>query len=153
MELPTITSLSELEDLAEGTPGLFVRWSEGPEADLEEHTSFDDLTRTELAGLSANSLVVEDWWDGPNDLWLARRIYDYLHIRQRRPAKVRPWILEGEEVGRGPDNEPLVRCQRPVAWIAESVVEESVRMVEAAGGEWGPLDRQAAADSGRSDGG
>lgn len=152
MNLPTIDSLETLEELARGRPDLFVRWSEGPEQDLRDHRSRDDLTRTELPGLSASSLAVEDWWSGPGDLWLARRIYDYLHLRQRRPAKVRPWVLEGEEVGRGPDNEPLVRCRCPVAWIAESVVEESVRMVEAAGGEWGPLDRQAAADAGRSDG-
>lgn len=152
MELPTIDTLGELEELARGRADLFVRWSQGPEDDLREHRSFDDLTRTELAGLSANSLAVEEWWTGPDDLWLARRIYDYLHLRQRRPAEVRPWVLEGEEVGRGPDNEPLVCCRRPVAWIAESLVKESVRMVQAAGGEWGPLDRRAAADAGRSDG-
>lgn len=147
VELPTIESLDELAELAASDRALYVRWSEGPEADLRNHTSFDDLTSTELAGLSANSLAVEDWWDGPDELWLARRIYDYLHIRRRRPAQVRPWVLEGEEVGRGPDNEPLVRCRRPVAWITEEVVEESVRMIEAAGGEWGPLDRQATGDS------
>jgi hypothetical protein len=146
VELPTLESLDELAELAASERVLYVRWSEGPEADLRNHTSFDDLTSTELAGLSANSLAVEDWWDGPDELWLARRIYDYLHIRRRRPAKVRPWVLEGEEVGRGPDNEPLVRCRRPVAWIAEEVVEESIRMIEAAGGEWGPLDRQATGD-------
>ncbi len=145
--MPTIDSLPEVVELAEGNPALYVRWSEGPEADLQQHTSFDDLTQTELAGLSANSLAVEDWWDGPADLWMARRIYDYLHIRRRRPANVRPWVLEGEEVGRGPDNEPLVRCRRPVAWIGESVVDESVRMIEAAGNDWGPLDRQAAGES------
>ncbi len=147
VELPTVTSLQELVELTARTPDPFVRWSEGPEADLRQHNSFDDLTNTELAGLSANSLTMEDWWDGPEDLWLARRIYDYLHIRRRRPARVRPWVMEGEEVGRGPDNEPLVRCRRPVAWIAEEVVDESIRMIEAAGGDWGPLDRQAAGDS------
>lgn len=152
MELPTIASLDEVADLARDNPGLFVRWSEGPEADLRNHRSFDDLTRTELAGLSANSLAVEPWWNGPEDLWIARRIYDYLHIRRRRPARVRPWIMEGEEVGRGPDNEPLVHCRQPIAWVAEEVVEESVRMIEEAGGEWGPLDRQAARGAGPADG-
>ena len=147
MERAPIESLGELSELARDNRQLYVRWSEGPEADLRKHTSFDDLTRTELAGLSANSLAIEEWWDGPEELWLARRIYDYLHIRRRRPARVRPWVLEGEEVGRGPDNEPLVRCRRPVAWITEDVVEESIRMIEDAGEEWGPLDRQAAGDS------
>jgi hypothetical protein len=147
VELPSISSLDELVKLAQGNEELFVRWSEGPEADLRRHKSFDDLTSTELDGLSANSLKFEPWWDGPEDLWVARRIYDYLHVRRRRPAKVRPWILEGEEVGRGPDNEPLVHCRRPVAWIAEDLVEESIRMVENAGGKWGPLDREAARDA------
>jgi hypothetical protein len=147
VDLPTVTSLQDLVELTRRTPEAFVRWSEGPQDDLRQHRSFDDLTHTELAGLSANSLEVEDWWDGPEDLWLARRIYDYLHLRRRRPAKVRPWVMEGEEVGRGPDNEPLVRCRRPVAWIAEEVVDESIRLIEAAGGDWGPLDRQAAGDS------
>jgi hypothetical protein len=128
VELPTITRLADLVEVARDATGLFVRWSEGPEADLRRHRSFDELTRTELAGLSANSLKVEPWWDGPEDLWIARRIYDYLHIRRRRPTGVRPWILEGEEVGRGPDNEPLVHVRRGVAWIADQVVEESVQI-------------------------
>ena len=150
MDLPTIASLRELAELVRAGAGLFVRWSEGPEVDLRRHRSVDELTRTELAGLSANSLAVEPWWDGPHDLWVARRIYDYLHIRRRRPVAVRAWVLEGEEVGRGPDNEPLVRCHRAVGWIADQVVDEAVRMIEAAGGEWGPLDRQAGGDTGRS---
>ena len=145
MNLPTIQTLSQLCGLLGHHPDdLFVRWSEGPESDLAQEHSYDELTRTELVGLSANSLAVEPWWDDrPVEMWLARRIYDYLHLRHRgRPAAVRPWILEGEEVGRGPDNEPLVRCRRPVAWIAEDVVDESVRRIdEAAPGEWGPLDR------------
>jgi Family of unknown function (DUF6098) len=144
VELPTIDSLGTVVELIRSRSDLFVRWSAGPEADLRQHKSVDDLTRQELAGLSANSLAVEPWWDGPDDLWVARRIYDYLHIRQRRPADVRPWILEGEEVGRGPDNEPLVQCRRPVAWIDDAVVDESVRLIRAEPGEWGPLDRQAA---------
>jgi hypothetical protein len=153
MDLPTVTSLRDVARLVADHPGLFVRWSEGPEHDLEQRRSFDALTRTELAGLSANSLAVEDWWDQGTELWLARRIYDYLHIRRRRPARVRPWVLEGEEVGRGPDNEPLVHCRRPVAWIAEAVVDESVRLIEATPGSWGPLDRQAAHDEVRSESG
>jgi Family of unknown function (DUF6098) len=146
MDLPTLGTLSAVARLLqehEGDGALFVRWSEGPEADLRRERSVDDLTHTELDGLSANSLAVEPWWgDRPVETWLARRIYDYLHLRSRRePSDVRPWVLEGEEVGRGPDNEPLVRCRRPVAWIGESVVEESIRRIEASPGEWGPLDR------------
>jgi Family of unknown function (DUF6098) len=144
VELPTINTLAELARLLDDHPrDLYVRWSEGPDPDLRQQHSYDELTRTELMGLSANSLAVEPWWgDRPVETWLARRIYDYLHLRhQRRPATVRPWVMQGEEVARGPDNEPLVRCLRPVAWIGEAVVDESVRRIEAAPGEWGPLDR------------
>lgn len=147
MDLPTLDSLQAVVDLTRGRSDLFVRWSEGPDHDLRQHRSFDELTSQELAGLSTNSLAVEPWWEGPDDLWVARRIYDYLHVRRRRRADVRPWVLEGDEVGRGPDNEPLVRCRRPVAWIDDAVVDESVRIVEAAGGQWGPLDRHAAGES------
>ncbi|WP_370643856.1 DUF6098 family protein [Amycolatopsis sp. DSM 110486] len=27
---------------------------------------------------------------------------------------MRPWVLRGTEVARGPDNEPLVRCDEPL---------------------------------------
>jgi len=29
------------------------------------------------------------------------------------------------ELGRGPGNEPLVGCDRPVAWIADQVIKEA----------------------------
>ncbi len=145
MELPTV-SLDELARMVEENDRLFVRWSRGPEVDLERKRSLDDLTETELPGLSANSLAVEDWWeDRPVRLWVARRLYDYLHMRERRGSDVRPWILEGEEVARGPDNEPLVECRRAVAWVADDVVDEAVRLVESSPGEWGPLARTATA--------
>jgi hypothetical protein len=89
---------------------------------------------------------VEPWWgDRPVRLWVARRLYDYIHMRHRRGPGTRPWVLEGEEVGRGPDNEPLVRCCRPVSWIHERVIDDAVRLVEseAEAGGWGPLDRGA----------
>ena len=55
---------------------------------------------------------------------------------------MRPWVLEGGEVARGPDNEPLVELIRPVAWVADEVVDEATRVVRAANDEdWGPLRR------------
>ncbi len=56
---------------------------------------------------------------------------------------MRPWVLEGCQLGRGPDNEPLVRCDRPVAWIAGQVLTEAVRVVEQQNDRWGPLRRPA----------
>src|SRR5688500_13497888 len=110
MEL-TVVSLEDLAGLVEENDRLLVRWPQGPEEDLRRRRSQDDLAEVELPGLSATSLTVEDWWRGrPVRLWVARRLYDYLHMRERRGRGVRPWVLEGEEVGRGPDNEPLVEC-------------------------------------------
>jgi hypothetical protein len=57
-------------------------------------------------------------------LWVARRLYDYQHLRDARGPGVKPWILVGDRCGRGPDNEPLVRCRRPMAWIADHALHE-----------------------------
>jgi hypothetical protein len=76
-------------------------------------------------------------------VWLARRLYDYRHLSEQRGPAVRPWVLAGQEQGRGPDNEPLVVCLRPVAWISDGLLRESERIVAAQGSqEWGPLDRR-----------
>jgi hypothetical protein len=55
---------------------------------------------------------------------------------------VRPWVLAGVELGRGPDNEPLVVCRAPIAWISERALRECEEAVERQGSdEWGPLRR------------
>jgi hypothetical protein len=165
----TIERLDELADLVDRAgPGreLYVRWSRGPDRDVpggNGQSSRDTLTGVRLPGLSANSLRVESWWgDRPLKLWVARRLYDYRHLREARGPGgaqpepgcgggehpptlpgVRPWVLEGEENGRGPDNEPLVICRRPLAWIGEAALRESDEMVaEQGAAEWGPLDRR-----------
>ncbi|WP_207916932.1 DUF6098 family protein [Micromonospora sp. KC723] len=126
---------------------LYVRWSLGPDVDLTAgapgQSSKDALTGIDLPGLSANPLTVEDWWgERPLRLWVARRLYDYRHLRELRGPGVRPWVLVGEQCGRGPDNEPLVRCDRPVAWVSERALREADRAVEEqASAEWGPLHR------------
>jgi len=55
---------------------------------------------------------------------------------------VLPWLLRGQENGRGPDNEPLVTHIEPLAWIAAGVIEEAVRVIEEQPGPWGPVDRR-----------
>ncbi|GGP54389.1 DUF6098 family protein [Saccharothrix coeruleofusca] len=147
--MTTFTDLADLVELVEQRgPELFVRWSKGPDADgvgCGEQSSRDTLTGVRLPGLSANPLRVEPWWgDRPLRLWVARRLYDYRHLRERRGPEVRPWLIEGEEVSRGPDNEPLVICHRPVGWIADEVLRECERLVDQANGadRWGPLDRE-----------
>jgi hypothetical protein len=140
-----LTDLSGLVDLVSGTDGeLYVRWSRGPRMDAGT-SSQDGLTGVPLPGLSANSLRVEPWWgDRSLRLWLARRLYDYRHLRELRGPGVRPWVLTGTECGRGPDNEPLVTDVRPLAWIDDAVLVECEKEVAAQqSAEWGPLDRRS----------
>lgn len=140
-ELPLVTDLADLAGVVQHHGrDIYVRWSKGPAVDRGSQ-SRDDLTGVELPGLSASALAVEDWWKGRSlELWVARRLYDYRHLRDRRGA--RPWLLLGSVVGRGPDNEPLVRCDRPLAWIAEAVISESERLIAEQAGDWGTLDRE-----------
>lgn len=141
MELPTLQTLDELAALVETGRPLYVRWSRGPDADADS-TSQDELTGVRLPGLSANPLAVEEWWaDRPLRTWVARRLYDYRHLAEQRGPGVRPWVLEGHEIARGPDNEPLVACREAVAWLGEGVVGEAVREVAAQPADWGSLDR------------
>jgi hypothetical protein len=126
---------------------LYVRWSTGPDTDLRDdghrQSSRDGLTGVPMPGLSANPLRVEPWWgDRPLRLWVARRLYDYRHLADLHGPGVRPWVLVGEQRGRGPDNEPLVICRRPVAWVSDEALRESRKAVETQGSaEWGPLHR------------
>lgn len=140
----TVESLDELTALLERHPDLYIRWSAGPDADADR-TSRDSLTGAPLPGLCANPLAVEDWWgDRSLRLWVARRVYDYHHLRHERGPDVRAWVLRGQELGRGPDNEPLVACHEPVAWVADHVVDECERIVtDADPGDWGPLRRSS----------
>jgi hypothetical protein len=148
--LPTIADLDDLTELVTTSAEedqLFVRWSAGPAVDLRrDETSRDSLTGVPLPGLSANPLAVEQWWgDRSPQLWVARRLYDYRHLRNLRGPDIRPWVLVGNQCGRGPDNEPLVTVRRPVAWIADAALIQAERLVEAQNSdEWGPLDRRGA---------
>jgi hypothetical protein len=148
-DLPVLHDLDELTALFEKEDGdrLYVRWSRGPRADLGAggvQSSRDGLTGIRLPGLSANSLRREPWWrDRSVRLWLARRLYDYKHLRELRGPGVSAWVLLGREVARGPDNEPLVHCERPLAWIADDVLREAQALVDQQDSpEWGPLDRR-----------
>jgi Family of unknown function (DUF6098) len=142
-DMPTVKTLDELAELAQGCARLFVRWSRGPDADATGHSA-DDLTGEPLPGLSANPLAVEPWWgDRPLRLWIARRLFDYSHLKHDKGPGVRPWLLQGRELARGPDNEPLVSCDRAIAWIDDEVIHESARTVDEQNARWGPLRRRA----------
>jgi len=142
----TVQSIDELADLvAEHRLGedLYVRWSQGPREDQETQSSRDGLTGVTLPGLSANPLRVEPWWGERSvRLWVARRLYDYRHLRELHGPDVRPWVLRGEQRGRGPDNEPLVVCHEPIAWVSERALRQCEEAMHRHGSdEWGPLDR------------
>jgi hypothetical protein len=146
--MATVSGLDGLVVLfeADGGQDLYVRWSKGPPVDLAPgQSSRDGLTGVVLPGLSANPLRVEPWWEDRSiRLWLARRLYDYRHLRDLRGPGVRPWVLRGAEVARGPDNEPLVICDKPLAWVDDAVLREAEEMVDDQGSrEWGPMDRRA----------
>jgi hypothetical protein len=128
--------------------GLFVRWSHGPEEDLSQpgpQSSRDALTGVSMPGLSASPLRIERWWgDRSPELWVARRVCDYRHLPKARDPSVRPWVLIGDQRGRGPDNEPLVVCRRAVAWISDDAVKASEELIaRSRGGDgWGPINRE-----------
>lgn len=153
-DMPVLARLDHLVDLVRRTRDpLYVRWSRGPHTDLRATTSSDDLTGIPLPGLSVNALAVEPWWDGrPLRLWVARRLYDYCHLRREKGPGVRPWVLSGREVGRGPDNEPLVQQATPIAWIDAEVISEAQEEVSGQRGTWGPLRRASHAPEGTAPG-
>jgi hypothetical protein len=141
--MPEVSTLGKLTELVRQHPRLFVRWSQGPDADARG-PSTDELTGVPLPGLPASPLAAEPWWgDRPLRLWVARRLYDYSHLEHEKGPGVRPWVLDGHEVGRGPDNEPLVVCDRAVAWVADDVISEAAQCIGEQSGQWGPLRRPA----------
>ncbi|MFD8495535.1 DUF6098 family protein [Amycolatopsis sp. NPDC059657] len=142
-EVPELASLQELVKLYEDRPGLYVRWA--PEWAPPRGGSVDELTGAALPGLSVNPLAPEPWWgQRPLELWLARRLYDYCHLRHVRPRPTRAWVLDGTVVGRGPDNEPLLAEPEPVARLSSLVLDEAralLRLWSHEDAEWGPLRR------------
>ncbi|MDP9019883.1 MAG: DUF6098 family protein [Actinomycetota bacterium] len=127
--VPCVRRLDELVRLVRARPGLFVRYSKGPDDD-RRHTSRDYESGLELPGLSTNPLDPEKWWSRPLEDWLSRRLCQYAHLDDEEGDGRQAWVLEGTVVGHGPDNEPLVELRRPVAFISEEVVAEAKRVYE-----------------------
>jgi hypothetical protein len=143
VKLPTLADLDEIACLVVSHRGLYVRWSLGPQRDLPTGASTDDLTGVRLPGLSASPLDVENWWgQRPLSVWVARRLYDYCHLSRVKDPRTRPWVLQGIEAARGPDNEPLVTDVEPLGWIAWNAIDEAHDVVDHQPGSWGPLDRR-----------
>lgn len=123
--------LETLAELAARTgPPIFVRFSKGPAHD-RDRCSRDYESGLELPGLSVNPLQPEPWWTPPTELWVARQLCNYVHLAEDADDDRRAWILEGEVVARGPDNEPLVTDVRPLAWLSDGLIREAKRVYTA----------------------
>lgn len=118
-----IKSLSELEALLEEDADLYVRYSEGYDAD-RDGGSIDTESGLELPGLSVNPLHPEPWWTRPAADWLARQLCQYKQLQDKNPDRF-AWVLRGQCVGRGPDCEPLMIRVLPVARLAQSLLTEA----------------------------
>lgn len=121
-----VDRLAELTELTGLGEPLYVRYSEGPEADASE-TSVDHESGCELPGLSVNPLDPEPWWTRPVEHWVARQLYQYAHLDQGGRY---PWVLAGTVVGRGPDCEPLLAQVRPVARLNDRVIQEAAKLYQ-----------------------
>ena len=121
-DLPVLSSLDELCDAV--SPDVFVRFSKGPEDDVDTGST-DYESGLELPGLSVNPLQPEAWWERPLQEWLARQICNYVHIQEESDDDRRAWVLTGRVVARGPDNEPLVTDYRPVAWLSDDLIRQA----------------------------
>lgn len=126
-DLPTLGSLEELCRVV--GEDVYVRFSKGPEDD-DGSTSRDYESGLDLPGLSVNPLCPESWWTRPLEEYLARQICNYAHIKDESDDERRAWLLRGETVSRGPDNEPLVRTFTPVAWLSDDLIREAKRLYE-----------------------
>ncbi len=123
-------SLGSLEELATRVQDLgraYVRYSEGPEHDVEE--SVDTESGLTLPGLSVNPLHAEEWWTRPIEDWLARQVCQYQELQEKNPDRF-AWVLRGIEVGRGPDCEPLLRGVVPIARLDDRLLDEAAARYE-----------------------
>lgn len=121
--LPVYGALREVVHLAETVEPLYVRYSEDPRADVGGR-SMDGESGLTLPGLSASPLTPEQWWTRPVEQWVSRQLVKYRHLEREGEGRV-AWILTGDEVGRGPDAEPLLADAIPVAVLAPRVLEEA----------------------------
>lgn len=119
-----LTALGDLIKLiGQGRP-LFVRYSKGPDDDAQRE-SRDYESGLPLPGLSVNPLDPEPWWTRPLEDWVARQLCQYAHLKDESEEELRPWVLTGRVVSRGPDNEPVVENPQPVAYLSNELVDEA----------------------------
>jgi hypothetical protein len=120
----TINSFNEYKEEVKNQM-LFVRYSSVIESG--DAKSYNHQTGQVEAGLSVNNATVEF---APNsEIWIAKQLVEYRYLTMGQPES-KCWILTGDIVGRGSDNEPLVQNVQPVAIIGESVLDEARALIE-----------------------
>jgi hypothetical protein len=125
-QVRSLRSIDELLSVLEAEPDLYVRYSEGYEADRDGR-SLDTESGLQLPGLSVNPLRPEPWWTRPLRDWVARQLCQYKHLKDKNPAR-RAWVARGHPVARGPDCEPLLADIEEVARIDDGVLAEAQRI-------------------------
>ncbi len=125
--MTTLDHLHDLERLVSERSGLFVRYSEGIDADGPG--SMDTESGLMLPGLSVNPLDPEEWWTRPLRDWLARQLCQYKHLAEEDEDRF-AWVATGTVVARGPDSEPLLADVEEVARLSDALLEEAERVYQ-----------------------
>lgn len=117
-------TFEELVDLIEqSSVPLYIRWSRvAPTRDIRLRASRNHATGRPEAGLSVERISPPTDWPYPLRAYVAQQLMSYAGLGGR------PYLLTGEEVGRGADGEPLLGDRRLVATIAEAVIVEARRL-------------------------
>jgi hypothetical protein len=124
---PVLRSLAEVVDVVGAHDVMYLRYSEGPEEDLDGGGSSRDYEAdVELPGLSVTVVSPEPWWPRPVEDWVARRLCKYAELGTAGGRFA--WLLTGRLVGNGPDHEPLVDQVRPVARVGDEAIDEAVQL-------------------------
>ncbi|WP_370617867.1 DUF6098 family protein [Mumia qirimensis] len=118
-----LETFADVVALVEACPGLYLRYSEGPERDLKDGPSRDYESGQDLPGWSVTTVDPEPWWRRPTSDWVARRICKYAELGTESDRF--PWLLRGRRVGSGPDHEPIVDEIAPVAVIGKAALDEA----------------------------
>lgn len=115
--MKTISSLSKIRELiTQYGDDLYVRWG-NPKLD----NLVDGLSRNCATGRSEAGISCSRWWSEREDLlyrWLGE--YQFLRINGE---EIVPYLLTGEEVGKGGDGEPVIANGRALAIVSEDLVK------------------------------
>ena len=120
--LPVLDDLESVVALVRQRPSLFLRYSEGPAADIGT-VSRDYEADVDLPGLSVTTIAPESWWPLPTEDWIARRLCKYDELGQESGRF--PWLLSGRRVATGPDHEPIIELHEPVAVVGDGAMRQA----------------------------